>query len=179
METKKQFKYFTIFEHEKEQEYLRNMHKNGWKFVKVSGLGTYHFLKCEPEDVVYQLDYNQEGLEHKDEYIKMFNDCGWEHLQEYAGYSYFRKSAAEMNGDEEIFCDESSRLQMMERVLKGRMMPLFVIFTCILVPQFFINLFSFHNYFAAAFLGGIIVTYVIVFAVCAKKYYDFKKRVNK
>lgn len=45
--------------------------------------------------MVYQLDYNKEGLEHKDEYLKMFDDCGWEYLQEYAGYSYFRKAVAE------------------------------------------------------------------------------------
>ena len=67
METKKQFKWFTIYEYEKEQEYLRRMHREGWKFRKVSGLGMYHFEACVPEDVVYQLDYNQEGLAHKDE----------------------------------------------------------------------------------------------------------------
>ena len=70
METKKVFKYFTIFSYDKEQDYLRDMHKSGWKFLKVSGLGIYHFEKCEPEDVVYQLDYNQEGLANKEEYIQ-------------------------------------------------------------------------------------------------------------
>lgn len=179
METKKQFKFFTIFEHEKEQDYLREMNKNGWKFVKVSGFGTYHFEKCTPEDVVYQLDYNKEGLEHKEEYIQMFSDCGWEHLQEYAGYSYFRKPAAEMNGEEEIFCDEASRFQMMERVMKGRILPLFIIFTCVLFPQLIMNIFSFHNYLVAAFIGGIVALYVIVFATCAKKYFEYKDRLNK
>lgn len=91
METKKQFKWFTIFEYEKEQAYLRQMHKDGWKFVQVKGLGMYHFEKCEPKDVVYQLDYNKEGLEHKDQYVQMFADCGWEYILDYAGYSYFRK----------------------------------------------------------------------------------------
>ena len=71
MDTKKQFKWFTIFEYDKEQDYLREMHKSGWKFVKVKGLGMYHFEKCVPQDVVYQLDYNQEGLAHKEEYLKM------------------------------------------------------------------------------------------------------------
>ena len=75
MKTKKQFRYFTIFEYEKEQGYLRYMHQNGWKFVKVNGLGIYHFEKCAPEDVTYQLDYNQEGLAHKDEYIQMFAEA--------------------------------------------------------------------------------------------------------
>ena len=91
MEAKKQFKWFTIFEYEKEQDYLREMHKSGWRFVKVTGLGMYYFEKCLPQDVVYQLDYNKDGLTHKDEYLKMFDDCGWEYIQDYLGYSYFRK----------------------------------------------------------------------------------------
>lgn len=58
---KKEMKWFTIMEHEKEQEYLQEMHRHGWKFLLVTGLGVYHFEECEPEDVVYQLDYNQAG----------------------------------------------------------------------------------------------------------------------
>ena len=91
MRTKKEFRWFNIFQYENEQEYLRTMHRAGWKFIKVTGLGTYHFEECTPEDVVYQLDYNQEGLAHKTEYVQMFSDCGWEYIQDYAGYSYFRK----------------------------------------------------------------------------------------
>lgn len=178
METKKQFKYFTIFEYEKEQTYLREMHKSGWKFIKVTGLGIYHFEKCEPEDVIYQLDYNQEGLANKDEYVQMFKDCGWEHLQEFAGYSYFRKPASETNGVEEIFCDESSRLHMMERVFKGRVIPLVILFSCVLVPQFFINIFSLQNYLVAAFLGGAIVLYVYVFIMCGVKYLQYKSNIK-
>lgn len=37
METKKTYRYFSIFEYEKEQDYLREMHRSGWKFLKVSG----------------------------------------------------------------------------------------------------------------------------------------------
>jgi len=57
MKTKKQYKYFSIFNHEKEQDYLREMHKQGWKFIKVTGLGVYHFEECEPQDVVYNLEF--------------------------------------------------------------------------------------------------------------------------
>lgn len=179
METKKQFKWFTIFEYEKEQDYLREMHKSGWKFVKVTGLGMYHFEKCTPDDVVYQLDYNKDGLSHKDEYLQLFNDCGWEYLQEYAGYSYFRKPVSAEGRAEEIFCDEESRLQMMERVMKGRMLPLFVLFFCFLVPQLFINIFCSHNYLIAAFFGGIIALYVAVFAIFALKYSQYKNSTKK
>ena len=83
METKKVFKFFTIFEHEKEEDYLREMHRSGWKFVRVTGLGIYHFEACPPEDVIYRLDYNPEGLNHKEEYVQMFHDCGWEYIQEF------------------------------------------------------------------------------------------------
>lgn len=176
MERKKQFRWFTIFEYEKEQDYLREMHKSGWRFVKVKGLGMYHFEKCAAEDVVYQLDYNKEGLEHKDEYLKMFEDCGWEYIQDYAGYSYFRKAVGEEGVAEEIFCDEESRMQMMQRVIKGRMLPLLIIFFACLLPQFLINLLSTHNYVIAVFYGGILAVYVAVFAMGYVKYQQYRSR---
>ena len=178
MKTKKEFKYFTIVEHEKEQEYLRRRGKEGWKFTKVSGLGIYHFEENKPEDIVYQLDYNQEGLSHKDEYIRMFEDCGWEYIQDYAGYSYFRKPAAEMNGNEEIFCDDESRLQMMQRVFKGRMIPLFVMFSLVIIPQLLLSIFSTHNYALAAVYGAITVLYVTIFVAFAVKYKKYKDKVK-
>ena len=156
MDTKKQFKWFTIFEYEKEQDYLREMHKAGWKFVKVKGFGMYYFEKCDPKDVVYQLDFNKDGLAHKDEYLKMFDDCGWEYIQDYAGYSYFRKAVSEEGVEEEIFCDEESKFQMMQRVINGRMLPLLILFFTVLLPQFISNLFYTPNYLIASFVGGVL-----------------------
>ena len=59
------FRYFTIVEWEKEQNFLRQEGLKGWRFTKATLLGIYHFEKCEPEDVVYQLDYNPDGIAHK------------------------------------------------------------------------------------------------------------------
>ena len=174
MESKKQFRWFTIYEYEKEQDYLREMHKSGWKFVRVKGLGMYYFEKCSPQDVVYQLDYNKDGLAHKDEYLRMFDDCGWEYIQDFAGYSYFRKAVGEDGVAEEIFCDDESRLQMMDRVLKGRMLPLLVIFFALLLPQFLINLLSTHNYLIATVMGSILVIYIVAFAWCFVRYSQYK-----
>lgn len=176
MDTKKQFKCFTIFEYEKEQDYLREMHKAGWEFVKVKGFGMYYFEKCAPQDVVYQLDYNKDGLKHKDEYLKMFDDCGWEYIQDYAGYSYFRKAVADDGVAEEIFCDEESKFQMMQRVIKGRMLPLLILFFSVLLPQFITNLFNTHNYLIASFVGGVLVIYLAIFSMCFVKYTQYKKR---
>ena len=175
MEMKKEWKYFTIFNHEKEEEYLRNQHRTGWKFLKVTNIGFYHFEKCHPDDVVYQLDYNKEGLENKQEYVLMFEDCGLEYMQDYVGYSYFRKPANAMKGDEEIFCDESSRLAMMERVYKSRLIPLLVIFSACLLPQFVLNLTN-GRFGLAVFLGGILAVYVALFGYCAAHYYRKKNK---
>ena len=76
-EKKRVFKYFTIMEYEQEQEYLRKQHQAGWRFERVAFPGIYTFVKCEPEDVVYQLDYNIEGNINQQEYTRMFEDCGW------------------------------------------------------------------------------------------------------
>lgn len=153
---------------------MREMHKSGWRFIKVTGFGMYYFEECIPQDVVYQLDYNKDGLSHKDEYLKMFDDCGWEYIQDFFGYSYFRKAVAENGVAEEIFCDEESIFQMMQRVLKSRMLPLLVIFLTILLPQFILNLFSYHNYFAATFIGIVLVMYVSIFIMSYMKYNQYK-----
>lgn len=179
MADKKQLKWFSIFDYEKEQEYLRNMHKSGWKFLKVTGLCMYHFDKCVPEDVSYQLDYNPDGLSHKDEYIQMFNDCGWEYIQDFVGYSYFRKPVSDEKETEEIFCDEESRLQMMERVIKGRMLPLLILFFCVLLPQFIYSIAANRNYYIAVMAASVIILYVAIFINCAVKYIKFKNSTKK
>ena len=174
METKKQFRYFSIMDHKKEEDYLRRMHRNGWKFLRVGGIGIYHFEECQPEDVVYQLDYPENKGE-KDEYVKMFSDCGWEYIQDYSDYSYFRKRAADMREGEEIFNDEDSRTAMMGRVYKSRLRPLLVIFTACLLPQFCLNMAN-GNYMLASFFGGILLVYVIMFLVFAGHYYKMKHK---
>ncbi len=132
-ETKKELRWFSIMDYEKEARYLSRMHQKGWKFKRVTMPGIYTFEKCEPEKVIYQLDYNQEGMKNQMEYVKMFEDCGWEYLLEFAGYSYFRKPEAQMSREEEIFCDDESRLDMMNRIFRGRVIPLIVIFCCLIV----------------------------------------------
>lgn len=136
-EKKRELRIFTIADWEKEEQYLRKRHQEGWKFMEVILPGFYHFVKCTPEDVVYQLDYNEEGLKHKDEYVQTFRDCGWEYIQNFGGYSYFRKPVSEMQGEEEIFCDDESRLSMMRRVFAGRYLPMLIILVLLILPNLF------------------------------------------
>ena len=178
-EKKTEFRWFTIVEYEKEQEYLRKMHQKGWRFTRVTFPGFYNFEKCEPEDVVYQLDYNQEGIAHKEEYVQMFNDYGWEYLMDYVGYSYFRKPASELGEEEGIFCDESSRQDMMKRVFRGRMIPLIVIFIGIIIPQLFLQ-FSLNGVLNPLFIMfvALFVLYMTLFLHFGVQYWNYRKRAR-
>ena len=181
--TKTQFRFFTIPEYDKEQEYLRGMHRQGWRLVRVNLPGFYHFEACEPEDVVYQLDYNRDGAANRAEYVHLFRDCGWEYLFDFVGYSYFRKPAAQMSGREEIFCDDDSRLEMMKRVFRGRMIPLIVIFLAVLVPQLIRRLTGnglgdVFEVFLTAMFGTLFLLYAGLFIQFAVQYRRTKRRLS-
>ncbi len=176
---KKEIKLFNVFQYDEEAAYLREMHKKGWKFVKVSGLGSYTFEECEPEDVIYQLDYNQEGMKEKDEYVQMFEDCGWEYLNDYFGYSYFRKEADEMSeGENGIFCDEESRMDLFKRVFRGRAIPLILLFalTCVnLATQLLSSREYVFGKIVIVLIVVVLIIYLFVFFQFAKKYRQFMK----
>lgn len=174
MNTKKEFKYFTIFNHEKEEEYLHNQHLNGWKLTKITGLGMYHFEACEKEDVIYRLDFKQD-TNSMEEYITLFNDCGWEYILKFVDYTYFRKAKKDLNENEDIFSDEESKLAMMERVFKGRMLPVFIIFMTCIFPQFIMNFVN-QNYFLSFLFGSMVSAYTVLFTYCGIHYYRKKNK---
>ena len=131
--------------------------------------------------MVYQLDYNEEGLKHKDEYVQMFKDCGWEYLQDFGGYSYFRKPVSEMQGEEEIFCDDESRLDMMRRVFAGRYLPILVILMLLILPNLIAQ---FHSSDAdAPILAALFLILLAIYAWAAVsfgyRYWKLKKRLEK
>ena len=181
--TKTEFKWFTIPEYRKEEEYLSSMHRQGWKFTKVTFPGFYHFEECKPENVTYRLDYNQEGVANKEEYVQMFADCGWEYLFDFVGYSYFRKVSDEADMNEEIFCDDDSRLDMMKRVYKGRVKPLIAIFLCMILPQFIMNTVGYgggsmiQDVLSIVFfvLGGL---YIVLLGCFSAQFYQYEKSIH-
>ena len=84
-----------------------------------------------------------------------------------------------MNGnEEEIFCDDNSRLEMIDRIFKGRLLPLLILFFLGLVPQFVLQI-SKQNYSLATVIGAIIIFYVVIFATYAVKRYQYKKKIDQ
>lgn len=112
----------------------------------------------------------------------MFQDCGWEYIQDYAGYSYFRKPVSQMQGKmEEIFCDDESRLEMMRRMFLGRYTPLFIILVLLILPNLFLQLHSKEPdapVLVVLFLI-LLAAYGWVFASFARQYWKLKRRSGK
>ena len=81
METKRIFRFFSLAEYGEEQKFLEEMHQKGWKLKSYTVFRGYVFEKCIPENWIYQLDYRDE-VEDLNAYIQLFQDCGWEDIQD-------------------------------------------------------------------------------------------------
>lgn len=139
MEKKIVYRIFTIADYEREALYFREMHAKGWKLRKVSYsillfAVKYTFEKCHPEQVSYQLDFYPMKKSERASYLQLFKDCGWEHITDFNGFSYFRKlySGIESDTEFEIYNDAAGKLAMVKRILTRRMLPILLLFLALL-----------------------------------------------
>ncbi len=130
------FRVYTISDFDKEEKFLREQHRQGYKFVKWTFPGFYCFEKCEPQDVIYRLELGNVKDREKSEYIQMYEDFGWNYMFDAIGWSYFKKAADEKDGNEELFSDKQSKIAHLERVFRKRLCPCIVIFLCCVIPNF-------------------------------------------
>lgn len=184
-EIKKEIKFFLLSDYEKEEEYLTDMHKSGWKLKNVSYGSVYIFEKCEPENVVYRLDFAEDKEKDLSCYIAMFGEYGWEYIQNVNGYSYFRKRAEGLaEEDTEIFSDSESRLEMVKKIINTKLMPVWVIFTAILIPNFVkaimhgFDHIPFHTVLTVLFVF-LFVGYSYVIIHCEIEFLKLKKKYTK
>ncbi len=135
--TKTMIRVFTISDFEDEENWLREMHKQGWKLSSFVTPFFYRFVSCTPEDVIYRLDYTQKKRDQ--EYLQMMQDYGWEYFEEYMGWMYFRKPASEAVSEEdgELFSDNASRIERVSHIVKTRLIPICIIFFTCLIPNIF------------------------------------------
>lgn len=139
MEKKVVYRIFTIADYEREALYFREMHAKGWKLRKVSYsillfAVKYTFEKGQPEQVSYQLDFYPMEKSERAFYLQLFKDCGWEHITDFNGFSYFRKlhSGIESDAEFEIYNDTAGKLAMVKRILTMRMLPILLLFLALL-----------------------------------------------
>ena len=124
----------TIADYDREALYLGKMHVQGWKLKEVNYSNLvvavkYTFEKCQPEQVVYQLDFYPMKKSERASYLQLFKDCGWEHITDFNGFSYFRKAYSEIesNAEFEIYNDAAGKLAMVNRILRLRLVPVLLL----------------------------------------------------
>lgn len=163
MEGKVLFRFWTITDYEKEEQFLSEQHREGWKIRRYILPGFYTFEKCTPQEMIYRLDFDQAEKGEKAEYLQMYRDYGWEYLFDVNNFSYFRKPAGSAEENMEIFSDNKSRLEMVQRIFTRRMVPLMIVFLCCLLPQLFIQTINFatKGYLASKVLA---VVFAVLFA---------------
>lgn len=180
--TKTQFKTFFLPDYEQEEQYLSDMHRNGWKLKKVF-LYWYTFEKCTPENVVYKLDFgNTSGDESS--YVNMFGEYGWEYIQRMNDFYYFRRPVKEGLSDEEleIFSDNESRLKMVDKIIKTRFVPAIIIFIigficiCSSLIAAFINSMPIE---AVVIILLAVIVYIFSFSMLRYCYTGLKKLKSK
>ena len=139
MEKKVVYRIATIADYDREALYLGEMHAEGWKLKEVTYSNLvvavkYTFEKCQPEQVSYQLDFYPMKKSERASYLQLFKDCGWEHITNFNGFSYFRKAHSEIESDAEfeIYNDAAGRLAMVKRILTMRILPILLLFAALL-----------------------------------------------
>lgn len=171
--TKMFLRFFTIADYEEEEQWLRQMHKSGWKLTKMTPPCFFTFESCTPQDVIYRLDYRNSTQ--SPEYMQMVSDFGWEYCAHCVGWLYFRKpaDAADSEADGELFSDDASRADMIKHIIKTRYLPLCIIFIGGLCGNLS-NIFRTMSLGIAGHIGGILfcmpfLIYVFLLTYCGTK----------
>lgn len=133
MKTKTLYR-FTIADYKEEEQFLQEQHRQGWKLIKLYPPIGFVFEECEPEDYVYQLDFPQVKNQDTTNYLQLFEDCDWEYIGKCLNWYYFRKPEY-YEEDLSIFSDPTSKIEMIQRIVQTRMLPLLIILLCCLLPN--------------------------------------------
>ncbi|MBO4289140.1 MAG: DUF2812 domain-containing protein [Lachnospiraceae bacterium] len=178
---KTRFRFFTIADYDEEELWLREQHRAGWKLVKMAPPGFFTFESCEPEDVIYRLDYKNSAM--SEEYLQMARDFGWEYFESCFGWLYFRKpaAAAAADGEDELFSDNASKAEMAGRIVKTRLLPLALIFLGCVIPNLVNSLrggSSLSGFFTVVF-GIMFVIYVYLLVHCGLKLKAIREKYGR
>lgn len=168
---KTEIRFFTIADYEEEEKWLHDQHKNGWKMVKMIPPCFFIFEKCEPAEVTYRLDYKNNS--ETSNYFQLFKDYGWEYIGHCVGWLYFRKSSSEMDSerDGEIFSDNESRVDMIDHVIKTRLLPIMIIFLCCILPNLMNSIETYGSFTTGftVFFSVMTLLYIYMIVYCSLK----------
>ena len=116
MNSKVQFRIFTIVDLDKEEEYLREMHLKGWRY-RTSRFGFFYFCQCQPDDIIYRI-YDSRFLKKYKHELQDFRNRGWE-LIEAGFYSILRKSSSDLLPGNQVYMSKGLRWEVIRYRLRS------------------------------------------------------------
>ena len=109
------WKWFWVWDFEKEEDWLNEMAMNGWVLDGV-GWCTYHFVRCEPGGYSVRLEMHP----YDESYLAFMEETGAEYVGRVMMWIYFRKKTAE--GPFNLFSDIDSRIGHLNKI--GRILAI-------------------------------------------------------
>ena len=109
------FKWYWVWDFEKEERWLNEMAANGWLLDRV-GFCKYHFIQCEPGEYAVRLEMHQPD----EAYIDFMGETGAEYVGRMVAWIYFRKRTED--GPFDLFSDIDSKIVHLDRI--GKMLLL-------------------------------------------------------
>lgn len=116
MNSRVEFRIFTIVDLDKEEEYLHEMHLKGWRY-RTGRFGLFYLDQCQPDDVIYRI-YDSRFLKKYKHELQDFRDRGWELIG--AGFcSILRKLASDILSEDQVYMSNNLRWEVMRYRLRS------------------------------------------------------------
>ena len=109
MNSRVEFRIFTIIDLDKEEEYLHEMHLKGWRY-RTSCFGFFYFEECQPEDVLYRV-FDKKLSKKYHHQLGNLKDGGWE-LVETGSSLVFRKAVSDLLPEDPVYMSKSLRWEV-------------------------------------------------------------------
>ena len=116
MNSKVQFRMFGILDYDKEEDYLREMYLQGWRY-KTSRWWIFYFEESEPDDVIYHI-YDSRFLKKYKHELQDFRNRGWE-LIGAGSCSILRKSSSNLLPEDQVYISKGLRWEVMRNRLRS------------------------------------------------------------
>ena len=120
-------RYYMLPEYGQEEAFLAEQHRQGYALKRFVIPCFYMFEPCPAAQYTYRIDFQDlTWRKENTQYRQLYADYGWKHVASANGFHIFRKPGNETENDD-IFSDNESRLAMVKRISKHRMVLLMLI----------------------------------------------------
>ena len=116
MNSRVEFRIFTIVDLDKKEEYLHEMYLKGWRY-RTSRFGLFYFDQCQPDDVIYRI-YDSRFLKKYKHELQDFRNRDWE-LIGAGSCSIFRKPASDILPEDQVYMSKGLRWEVMQSRLRS------------------------------------------------------------